>query len=110
MPDDPKLVTGEVVWANLLAHQEMLIEKREEVISLLCTSMTGLYPEQKPEDIEASGRLVAATFATERFATKKECERLTQVAAEASKLFPPDFPSISPLEIKAAAKAMFAAK
>ena len=110
MPDDPKSVTGEVVWTNLLDHQAMLIEKREEVIKLLCTSMTGLYPEQKPEDIEKAGRVVAAAFATERFATKKECERLTQVAAEASKLFPPDFPSINPPEIAAAAKVMFAAK
>lgn len=110
MPDDPKSVIGEVVWTNLLDHQAMLIEKREEVIKLLCTSMTGLYPEQKPEDIEKAGRVVAAAFATERFATKKECERLTQVAAEASKLFPPDFPSIKPPEIAAAAKVMFAAK
>lgn len=110
MPDDPKSVIGEVVWTNLLDHQAMLIEKREEVIKLLCTSMTGLYPEQKPEDIEKAGRVVAAAFATDRFATKKECERLTQVAAEASKLFPPDFPSINPPEIAAAAKVMFAAK
>lgn len=110
MPDDPKMVTGETVWANLLAHQASLIEKREEVIKLLCTSMTGLYPEQKPEDIEKAGRYVAAAFATERFATKKECERLTQVAAEASKLYPPDFPSINPEEIRAAAKVMFSAK
>jgi hypothetical protein len=110
MPDDPKIVTGVVVWTNLLAHQQSLIEKREEVIKLLCTSMTGLYPEQKPEDIQSGGREVAAAFATERFATKKECERLTQVAAEAGKLFPPNFPGINPVEIRNAAKVMFSAK
>ena len=110
MPEEAKDVTGAVVWKNMLAHQQMLTDKREGVIGVLLTSMTGLYPEQRPADIEESGRRVAKAFAVQRFATKHELERLTQVAAEAAKLFPPDFPSIDPLEIKAAAKVMFAIK
>ena len=110
MPEEAKDVTGAVVWDKMLAHQQMLTDKREGVISVLLTSMTGLYPEQKPEDIEECGRRVAKAFAVQRFATKHELERLTQVAAEAAKLFPPDFPSIVPEEIKAAAKVMFAVK
>lgn len=110
MPEEAKDVTGAVVWNNMLAHQQMLVDKREGVINVLLTSMTGLYPEQKLEDIEECGRMVAKAFASQRFATKHELERLTQVAAEASKLFPPDFPSIDPEEIKAAAKVMFATK
>ena len=110
MPEEAKDVTGAVVWNNMLAHQQMLVDKREGVINVLLTSMTGLYPEQKLEDIEECGRMVAKAFASQRFATKHELERLTQVAAEASEAIPPDFPSIDPEEIKAAAKVMFATK
>lgn len=107
MPDDPKAATGPVVWENLLQHQEMLTEKRDAVINTLCTAMTSLYPEQKPSDLNDKGKEVAAAFARTRFATKKELERLTQVSAEAGKLFPSAFPEIDPEAIREAAKEMF---
>ena len=110
MPHEPTEVTGSGVWKSLLAHQELLTEKREQAIATLTTAMMGLYPEQKPADLALKGREVAAAFARERFATKKELERLTQVSAEAAKLFPSDYPSIVPDDIKEAARVMFRAK
>jgi len=110
MPAKPEDVKGPLVWRNLLAHQALLTEKRQQAVATLCTSMQGLYPEQRPADLQEKATEVAAVFAVERFATKQELERLTQVSAEASKLFPPDYPSIVPSDIKAAAKVMFKAK
>jgi len=110
MPAEPEDVTGPLVWKNLLAHQALLTEKRQQAIATLCTSMQGLYPEQRPTDLQEKAKEVAAAFAVERFATKKELERLTQVSAEATKLFPSDYPSIVPADIRAAAKVMFKAK
>jgi len=110
MPVEPEDVSGPVVWKNLLAHQDLLTEKRQQATATLCTSMQGLYPEQRPIDLQEKAKEVAAVFAVERFATKKELERLTQVSAEAAKLFPPDYISIVPDDIKAAAKIMFQAK
>lgn len=69
--------------------------------------MMGMYPEQKPEDIETSARAVASAFRVERFATKKELLQLAQLTGEVSKILPPDFVSISPSEAYAAWKAMF---
>jgi hypothetical protein len=110
MPAEPEDVSGPVVWKNLLAHQDLLTEKRRQATTTLCTSMQGLYPEQRPIDLQEKAKEVAAVFAVERFVTKKELERLTQVSAEAAKLFPPDYISIVPDDIKAAAKIMFQAK
>ena len=110
MPPEPADVTGPLVWKNLLAHQALLTAKRQAAIATLATSMQGLYPEQRPVDLAEKAKEVASVFATERFATKKELERLTQVSAEASKLFPADFPSIVPHEVKEAARIMFKSK
>ncbi len=110
MPHEPTNVTGKGVWSSLLEHQDELTAKREQAIATLTTSMMGLYPEQKPSDISIKAREVAAVFAVERFATKKELERLTQVSAEAAKLFPAVYVSIIPEDIKEAAKIMFKAK
>lgn len=110
MPNEPSAVTGAVVWKSLLEHQTMLTAKRQQAISTLTTAMMGLFPEQKPADLAEKAIEVAAAFAVERFATKKELERLTQVSAEAAKLFPSDYPSVNPGEIKEAARMMFRAK
>lgn len=42
---------------------------------------------------------IAILLQVERFATKKELTRMTQLTAECSKIFPPDFASIDRDEI-----------
>ena len=84
--------------------------------------MAQLYPEQLPNDvrenishlalatwfyqknvhlvqIKEKAAYIAASLQVERFATKKELTRMTQLTAECSKLFPPDFVSIDRDEI-----------
>jgi len=96
MPADPASLTGELVWSNLLALQAELTAKREGAIATLKAVMMGLYPEQLPDDVLLQARCVAAAFALERFATKKELIQLAQLTGEASKILPPDFPSLDP--------------
>ena len=58
--------------------------------------MMQLYPEQLPPDIQRRARAIAFAFQKERFATKRELNLLSQVTAEVSKIFPPDFASALP--------------
>ena len=44
-------------------------------------------------------REIALFFQTERFATEKELLRMTQLTADSSKVFPPDFAAIVSQEI-----------
>lgn len=61
-------------------------------------AMYPMYPEQLPEAVDARARDVAGAFQRDRFATKRELNVLSQVAAEASRIFPPDFASIDPAQ------------
>ena len=90
--------------------------------------MEQLYPEQKPDEVRsislpnhnnhyhlcfecmhyshvfqlrAKAYEVAAVFQKERFATKRELNSLSQIAADATKIFPPDFLSVDPAKIQA---------
>jgi hypothetical protein len=55
-----------------------------------------MYPEQLSDAVDARARDIAAAFQRDRFATKRELNVLSQVAAEAARIFPPDFASIDP--------------
>lgn len=44
-------------------------------------------------------REIATYFQKERFATKKELLRMTQLTADVSKVFPPDYASVVPKEV-----------
>jgi hypothetical protein len=68
----------------------------QTAISSLAAAMMQLYPEQLPPDIQRRARAIAAAFQKERFATKRELNLLSQVTAEVSKIFPPDFASALP--------------
>jgi hypothetical protein len=61
-------------------------------------AMYPMYPEQLPETVDARARDIAAAFQRDRFATKRELNALSQLAAEASRIFPPDFASIDPAQ------------
>jgi len=110
MPNEPQSVTGPIVWANILDLQGQLIAKREAAITTLQTAMSQMYPEQRPENLEAKAREVAAVFQRERFATKSELVKLSQLSGEVSKLFPPDFASVQAFEVFSAWQAMFVKK
>lgn len=58
-----------------------------------------LYPEQETAVVKEKARQVAAYFQIERFATKRELTKLSQMTAECAKVFPPDFASADPEEI-----------
>jgi hypothetical protein len=51
--------------------------------------------------LRAKAYEVAAVFQKERFATKRELNSLSQIAADATKIFPPDFLSVDPVKIQA---------
>ncbi len=65
----------------------------------LANGLNQLYPEQKPETLQDKAREVATFFQKERFATKKELLKMTQLTADCSKVFPPDFASIVPKDV-----------
>ena len=48
-------------------------------IDSLANALSQLYPEQKPEEIQASAVSVAILFKVERFATKRELLQLVQI-------------------------------
>ena len=47
-----------------------------------------------------SDEQVAAAFQKERFATKRELNTLSQITAEASRIFPPDYASVRPEDVE----------
>lgn len=61
--------------------------------------MCQLYPEQLPDVVKDKARQVAEYFQSERFATKKELTKMSQLSAECAKVFPPDFASVDPEEV-----------
>ena len=61
--------------------------------------MCQLYPEQLPDVVKERARQVAQHFQSERFATKKELTKMSQLSAECTKVFPPDFASVDPEEV-----------
>ena len=99
LPPTPQEASGEVIWANILALQEELTNKREASVSSLAAAMGQLYPEQEVPAVKAKARAVAAAFQIERFATKRELTKMSQVTAECAKVFPPDFASVDPDEV-----------
>ena len=68
-------------------------------MSALAGAMTQLYPEQETATVKAKAREVAVAFQIERFATKKELTKMSQLTAECAKVFPPDFASVDPEEV-----------
>ena len=65
----------------------------------LAAAMGQLYPEQEVSAVKVKAREVAAFFQIERFATKKELTKMSQVTAECAKVFPPDFASVDADEV-----------
>jgi hypothetical protein len=110
LPPSPGGVTGPVVWEAVLMLQEELTAKREGAIRNLSVAMLQMYPEQLPADILAKARTVAFAFQKDRFATKRELNTLSQIIAEVSRIFPPDYASVRPETIERKAKELFARK
>ena len=99
MPENPSIVTGKLIWDNILDLQNELIEKRNKSVAGLVGAMASLYPEQEQSALNAKGQEIAAFYQRERFATKKELDNVSQLTAEVSKLLPPDFMSVIPSEV-----------
>ena len=68
-------------------------------VNSLAGAMLQLYPEQELPTVREKARQVAVAFQLERFATKKELTKMSQVTAECAKVFPPDFASVDPDEV-----------
>jgi hypothetical protein len=75
-------------------------------VSALAAAMGQLYPEQEVPTVRAKAREVATAFQVERFATKKELTKMSQLTAECAKVFPPDFASVDPEEVIRQAQAV----
>ena len=63
--------------------------------------MNGMSDESSASQVRERAEAVAAGFRKERFATKRELNTLSQLAAEAAKVFPPDFSSVNPADVLA---------
>lgn len=68
-------------------------------VNSLAGAMLQLYPEQELPTVREKARQVALAFQLERFATKKELTKMSQITAECAKVFPPDFASVDPDEV-----------
>lgn len=106
-PDKPDAATGALIWSNILDLQGQLTAKRNTAIASLLGAMTQLYPEQEPHLLKERAEEISKIYRKERFATKKELNSLSQVTAEASTIFPPDFLSATPEFVAASANAIF---
>lgn len=51
--------------------------------------------------------VIAKLFQRERFATKRELNTISQIVADSTKVFPPDFISLTPEYVSTAAQALF---
>ena len=81
---------------HIICYKYAYITPLQTAITSLSGAMMQLYPEQLPPDIQRRARAIAFAFQKERFATKRELNLLSQVTAEVSKIFPPDFASALP--------------
>jgi len=106
LPPEPQQATGEKIWSNILNLQHDLTTKRVTSISSLAAAMGQLYPEQQPSAVQETAGEVAKYFQIERFATKKELTKMSQLTAECAKVFPPDFASVDPDEVLRMAQAV----
>lgn len=104
LPQDPKTANGEVIWENICAFQDDLIEKRNAATTGLSAAMSQLYPEQLPAAVLEKASETARLLQIARFATKKELVKMSQLTADCSKIFPPDFASVDPVQIVTTAK------
>lgn len=68
-------------------------------VRALANAMGQLYPEQLPSAVFEKACEVASGLQVERFATKKELTLMSQLTADCSKVFPPDFVSVRGDEI-----------
>lgn len=106
LPANVEEASGAAIWDNILALQTDLTYKRNASVASLAKALGQLYPEQKPELVQEKAAQVALAFQVERFATKKELEKMSQLTAECVKVFPPDFANIGDCqEVLAAARA-----
>ena len=69
--------------------------------------MMQLYPEQEEIRLKDAAKSVCRIYQVERFATKKEINLLSQLAADAPKIFPPDFLSLHPANVAIAMKNLY---
>ena len=106
-PDKPETATGALIWSNILSLQSQLTAKRNTAIASLLSAMAQLYPEQEPHLLSERAEDISKIYRKERFATKKELNSLSQITAEASSIFPPDFISATPEVVAANANALF---
>lgn len=106
-PPSPGDAEGALIWKNILRLQGELTDKREAAVNNLISAMGQLYPEQLPDEVASRGREIAKCFQKERFATKRELNSLSRLAADAVQIFPPDFVSASATEVFESAKQVF---
>lgn len=94
-----ELDAGALILENIEKLQAELTRMRENSINALYSAITQLYPEQEPEKLFNTAVEVSKLFQKERFATKKEILKMTQLTSDCSKVFPTDFAAIDYNEI-----------
>jgi len=99
-PENPDDITGKLIRQNMLDLQKKLTAEREKCVKSIINSITALYSDREPHQVEGLGRKVGKLFERDRFATEKELEDLKKVNADAQLLFPAEFSAADPVAIK----------
>lgn len=107
LPVNPDDATGQVIWANIVDLQDELTAKREASMNQLFSCLCQMYPEQEPAKLSEKTKEIAKLFQKERFATKRELNTISQIIADSSKIFPPDFMSLNAADVLANVQALF---
>lgn len=107
LPINPDDANGELIWNNIVELQSELIAKREASTSQLLSCLCQMYPEQEPSLLNEKTTEIARLFQKERFATKRELNSISQIIADSSKIFPPDFASLNASDVLTTVQALF---
>ncbi|CAM9575017.1 unnamed protein product [Chrysoparadoxa australica] len=102
MPPNAEEITGEGVRDSMLKLQGELCAAKEACAKMLLTSLQSIYTDREPVQVKLLTEKVTSAFVRGRFITSNEVEQLKKLAADASMLFPAEFPAADPLAVRKA--------
>lgn len=99
-PESPEAITGRGVREAMEDLQDRLRSERAGCIDALFKCLTAHYFDQEPQNVHDVTCRVAASVSRGRFPDKLEIERLKQLSADCSTMFPQEISEVDPGSIK----------
>jgi len=96
LPKDSKFIEGKSLYEDLVSLRTVLNEQRAEALKALNTSLSNIYPDREPNDIDQLARSVASHL--------KLVDDIRMLASDAQEIFPAEFGAIKIKQIIAAFK------